>query len=141
MTLKGKIIWIDDDDDLIYPQKENLEGDGYKVEIISDVDEAIQLIRDKPNEFRGAIVDVMMDPGKELRNENHDAGFRTGLVLCQLLRNERRCPPPKLFIFTHREDPEAARDFRKLGINYYKKQHYKGRAICDLVREEFDKDE
>jgi len=137
MQSKGKIIWIDDDDDLIRPQRENLESIGYQVQVTPDVDLAIDLIRKSPIEIKGAIVDVMMDTGKTLRDEDHDAGLRTGLVLCQMLRREDRCPPPRVFIFTHRNDPKAAGEFRDLGINYYKKQHYKGNAICDLVEKEF----
>lgn len=137
MTSRGTIVWIDDDDDLIAPQKESLESIGFHVQIMADVDQAVALLRSKRGDLCGVIIDVMMDPGEALRVLEHDAGLRTGLVLCQMLRREGLCPPPRVFIFTHRNDPKAAAQFRGMGIGYFKKQHYKGAAICDLVERQF----
>lgn len=133
----NKIIWVDDDNDLIRPQSSSLLDCGYLVDVVPDVDAAIAMIKSSYPELIGIILDVMMNPGKELRDEQHMGGLVTGLVLYRYLNQKNLCPPLKAFVFSHRHDPKARTNLQKMGVNYYQKQHYKGRAICDLVKQEF----
>ena len=135
------IIWVDDDNDLIQPQSEYLQENGYHVVIVPDVDQAIDIISRSRSLIYGIILDVMMNPGTILRNEPHNGGLTTGLALFYYLREQHICPPVRAFIFTHRSDPEAANELAAFGISYHQKQHYKGKAICALVEREFDPDE
>lgn len=133
----GKIIWVDDDNDLIRPQRRGLQDDGYRVQVIPDVDHAITIISEEKDGIGGIILDVMMNPGTELRNTPHLGGLLTGLRLFELLRDRGLCPPIKTFFFTHRLDPDAADSLATYGVSYHQKQHHKGKAICALVRREF----
>lgn len=133
----SKVIWVDDDNELIRPQSVSLADRGYEIDVIPDVDVAIASIKHNRSSVLGVILDVMMNPGVELRSEPHMGGLVTGLVLFRYLRRCQLCPPIKAFVFTHRHDPQARHELEKLGVSYYKKQHYKGRALCDLVEKEF----
>lgn len=138
---KRFILWIDDDLDLLRPQRLNLLDRGYNVIIEGDVDYALEKILSDLDSIQGLIIDVMMNPGARFRTLAHQGGLRTGLLLVDYLIKEKRLTSLPIFVFTHRFDPEAAERLRlEYRINYYQKQDFKGEAIVSLVREEFDVD-
>ena len=137
MSDNNRLVWVDDDHDLISPQSNALQDCGYIVDVVPDVDKAIAVIKKNCMQLRGIILDVMMNPGVTFRKENHVGGLLTGLILFKYLRTESLCPPLKAFVFSHRFDPDAKDQLSKFGVNYYQKQYYKGKSICDLVKAEF----
>lgn len=132
------ILWIDDDLDLLRPQRLNLIDLGYNVLIESNIDHAMAKIDTDREQIRGLIIDLMMNPGALLRSRGHQGGLRTGLFFVEYLSKERRIDNLRMFVFTHRFDPEAAEKLRlQFGIGYFQKQDYKGAAIVELVQSEF----
>ena len=135
--MTNTILWIDDDHDLLRSQRMNLTEDGYNVFIEPDVDKALSIISGSREKLCGIILDVMMNPGKILKNKNHHGGLKTGLVFLEYLNEENLLQGLKVFVFTHRIDSEMSEDIQKMDVHYHLKQDHKGKKIVDLVKKEF----
>lgn len=134
------IVWIDDDKELLSQQRKALENRGYEVHQFVDVDAAIDFLKAKSDGILGVIVDVMMSPGRILRDRVDDGGLTTGLALVHYCLDQKLLKvdsSPRAIIFSYRADPMAAENMQKLGVGYFQKQDFMGRAICDLVSEQF----
>ena len=138
------IIWVNDDHEWLRNQKDHILSIGYGVEIIPEVDVALEEIQRKKDILAGIILDVMMNPGETLSQRDHDQGLKTGLVVLEYLEELqilRKSRYPGLFIFTHRLDPDAARAIQEKGYGYHQKQDFLGTKIIKLVRDEFEQDD
>jgi len=137
MLQNRQIIWIDDDIELLRPQVRNLTDYGYEIAIEPDVDVALRIVQSEMDHVGGVILDVMMNPGKILRERAHQGGLKTGLMLLEYLSESDTLRKIKIFILTHRHCPESQDAARRLGISYHQKQDFKGSQICSLVEREF----
>ena len=132
-----KILWIDDDSELLRNQCNYLREDGCDVEMVDDVDTAREKLRQQHNTYVGVILDVMMSPGRDMPEAVEDAGLTTGLHLLKRLLNENLVRPPQIFLFTHRVDAKAANAAATMNVGYYQKQDYPGSRIKRLAQKEF----
>ncbi len=139
MNKPRTILWVDDDNDLLKHNRSNLLDAGYAVDVESNVDVAIEKMKDDAEKLKGVILDVMMNPGVTLRNHDHQGGLKTGLVLLTHIRREKILDGVSIFFFSHRVDGDAVEKAETMGVRYHQKQDYKGKKICDLVFEEFGK--
>jgi len=109
---KRRILIVDDDVFYSY-YAANLLTDlgGYTVTESHDVDEALQLARQR--KFPLAIVDMKMYPGQSLDPIDTSGGHRTGLVLAREIR--KASPSTKVIIQSAALEPEAERTLSQLG--------------------------
>jgi CheY-like chemotaxis protein len=131
------ILWIDDDEDLLEPQRRNLEEAGYRIKICDGVDSAYSALRDRSHTFKGIILDVMLSPGALLANESVSGGLRTGIVFLERLQREKLLKECRLFVFSHRGFLPDSEHVNSLGYKYHLKQDHMGAKIVNLVRAEF----
>lgn len=132
-----RILWIDDDFDLLRPQRQNLVDDGYEVVTEVHIDSAINRLIEIREEYDGIILDIMMAPGEKLRNKATQGGLKTGLIFLRYLQKSGTLSRIKIFIFTHRYSVEDAQQAAQLNVGYHFKQDHKGSAIVELVQHEF----
>jgi len=133
-----KIIWVDDDVYLLRPQHQFLSEAGYEVEMVPDVDEAWEIIRENKDGSVNAIIDIMMNPGILFQNENHNYGLRTGVLFAKKLKDCNFSKRVRFFVFTHCSDNVIEREVKQLGVSFYSKQDYRGSKVVEIVNSEFE---
>jgi CheY-like chemotaxis protein len=128
-----KIIWIDDDINVLETQAEWLRKRGFELETFSNVDEAWERIRESENEVLYVIIDVMMATGAIFDSADTNGGLNTGARFLEYMDEKKILTRCHVMIFTIRDDDRARRVAERLSIPYYRKQHYKGSAIVRCV--------
>jgi CheY-like chemotaxis protein len=109
----SKILLVDDeinpgakgpDMDYMWHYAKALEEKGHDVTSVNRVDDALKQLQAKGAYFDLAVLDIMMPPGRALRNEAHLNGMRTGIHLA--LRIIREFPRLPIVILTNSRDAE-----------------------------------
>jgi CheY-like chemotaxis protein len=98
------------DMDYMWYYKIALEESGHSVTSTNSVDTAIRLLNKNPSRFQLAILDVMMRPGRALKDSKHVNGARSGIYLA--LRLAQEFPALKTVILTNSADPAISEQLR-----------------------------
>jgi DNA-binding response OmpR family regulator len=132
-----RLLWIDDDGNLLRSQIRRLTEKGYKVSVASNVDAAWEILHSTADETNGIILDIMMGTGELLHHENTKGGLITGEHFLRRLREEETLSGVKVIIYTV-TDNDSTKDYAsEIGVSYYSKQDYPGKALVDIVVREF----
>lgn len=134
-----KLVWVDDDGELLEHQIPALERAGFSVDVVSDVDAAYRYLRDKSGRYDGVILDIMMGTGDLLLGEDTNGGMTTGHQFLKRLLSEGILGKAKVIAYSIVEDPAVKSAVEALGVRFFKKQAYPGYALRSLAIQEFGK--
>lgn len=111
--MKKRILWIDDERDLIEDGSFLLRNRGYDCDGVSDNESAVRLLgTGRPYDL--IITDVARPPGMNMDPEEVEYGRKTGIFFCRRYIRTAHPDVPVLF-FTVNPDPETHRQIRALG--------------------------
>lgn len=129
------ILFIDDEPRYVVAFQDELTQDKeYQVMLISDVDKAIAFLSEHREEVELVILDIMMPPGRALRDAETKRGRRTGVPLYAALRAVASDLP--FIILTNVSDPEVEKSFEKeSNCQFLHKYEYLPHEVLDIVRE------
>lgn len=82
------ILFLDDEPSRMEVYVRDLEMSGYEVLLKSDVDIALNIIKENPASVSLLILDLMMSPGKSFREEDTNEGLRTGINFYRRVRSQ-----------------------------------------------------
>ena len=93
------ILFVDDEKRRMESYAEELRLSGYKVEIKSDVDSALDFFQENYKQIKLLILDIMMPAGNAFENVDTKYGLRTGIIFYEEIRNRNSNLP--ILIFTN----------------------------------------
>lgn len=139
------VLWVDDDFTLLDGAAQRLRENGIKVVIEPSIDEAERIVRERKEQIRGIILDLMMDPGVLLREAKHDSGFLTGFRFADYLWQSGHLTDLRVFFFTNKDavgtkySPQGMlqHDTESPEIRIEKKNRFKAIKFVTLVQERF----
>ena len=126
------VLWVDDDRFFLMRSIERFERAGIRCEFVSETDAAYARIREDGKNIEGIILDIMMEPGDILKFMDHKAGFETGFVFYDMIR-EIYTEASRVFFFTNKDSKR--RTYR--GVPIYSKFEHKSDKLIALVRRRF----
>ncbi|MGE3915177.1 MAG: hypothetical protein AB7F78_05705 [Hyphomicrobiaceae bacterium] len=132
-----RIVWLDDDGELLENAVVALRRAGYVVDMLTNVGDAWKFLEENAPTIDGLILDIMMATGELLSEENTNGGMRAGAVFLRKFLQNSATSGIKVFVYTIVEDEAVRTAVSDLKIKYFRKQSYPGQAIVQLVREEF----
>lgn len=91
MAKRKKILWADDDIDLIMDCFfDILTYGGFEVVAAKNGDEVLKILESEHNNIKLVILDIVMPPGKGLIESEYDTnrGYNTGIVLGKIIREK-----------------------------------------------------
>lgn len=102
-TTRKRILMVDDQLDYIQPYAEALEDEDFDVTLISQVDSALEMLRE--GGFDVIILDMLMPPSEGVHEDFEDLDLRKsgGWVLSQIREDERLRDVPIIFITAVRD--------------------------------------
>jgi|GEM_PF-2432795 len=104
----------------------------WRVDIASGPDVALELLRRKQNSNYGVIIlDVMMEPGKEIPHDRSDHGRDTGLILLELI-TELTGGRVSIILYTARTDLDYLRTEGRVA-DYIQKPR-SAREVANTIR-------
>ena len=115
------ILFVDDESRGIKNYVEELKLSGYEVTFKDDVDSAFGFLNENSDKIHLVILDVMMPPGKLLRDVDTDGGLRTGMRFHQKIR--KIAPKLPIIIFTNFSSEELEYE-----INQYEQSKFLRKA-------------
>src|SRR5581483_4642005 len=93
------ILFVEDEGSRVENDIEELRFCGYEVQLVTNVDQAIQFLEGRRSEIDGVICDVMMPHDQHFSAEETRDGLRTGVKLFEWAR--ARWPELPFVIFTN----------------------------------------
>ena len=106
------IVFVDDEERYVDVYIDELRDSGYTVELKTDVDSAIQFLRENHKDVNLLILDIMMPAGREFQSVDTRYGLRTGVLFYAEIK--KLCPQLPVIILTNvnREelDPEICKE-------------------------------
>jgi CheY-like chemotaxis protein len=117
---KKVIMWIEDETELgIDIRTKMLEAKGYKVELVTDIAEALNRL--KTAKFDLILLDMMMPLRRILSQEDIEYGRTAGLWLLRHMKKQQIDLP--IIVVTANPDPEVERKcISEFGVQYYLKK-------------------
>ncbi len=105
------ILFIDDESRGINSFVEELKLSAYDVILKNDVDSAYKYLEENHNKIQLVILDVMMPPGKILKDADTDDGLRTGVHFHEKIRGKFFDLP--IIVFTNFSNEELEEKINK----------------------------
>ena len=96
---KKRVLWVDDDSWNTDTYQLALQEKGFEVVFLTDVDEAMALLKDKGFNFDLVIWDLSLPPGNSFRKEPNDGGTTTGSHFFRAVKD--RSPKTPTLLFTN----------------------------------------
>lgn len=128
------ILMIDDEERWVKGYREALELEGYKVELISRVDDLDNcLVAGNKEKYQLIILDIMMASGKKYKDEDVDEGMKTGNFV--LLDIQSVWPDIPVIILTNKRDQSIAKLVSKNCIGTYMKDATDSIKLVAVVNE------
>jgi DNA-binding NtrC family response regulator len=125
---------IDDEERWVKGYREALELEGYKVELISRVDDLDNcLVAGNKEKYQLIILDIMMASGKKYKDEDVDEGMKTGNFV--LLDIQSVWPDIPVIILTNKRDQSIAKLVSKNCIGTYMKDATDSIKLVAVVNE------
>jgi CheY-like chemotaxis protein len=109
--MKPKILVIDDETKRSDSTIDELIDSGYALEIVDNVDEAMQRFEQEHQELSLVILDIMMPPGSGVGADDPLKGLRTGVKVHERLRKVDSGIP--IVVFTNVSNLDVAQAFEK----------------------------
>lgn len=114
------IIFVDDEPERLTGYIQAFELSGFKVRMITTIDDAFAILEDMPNEIEVIILDVMMPTGIGLElNETKD-GLATGIVFLEWLKKFHEQIP--VIILTNTVNAKSKFDLSHRNCEIYEKK-------------------
>lgn len=110
-----KILMVEDDLDIVDFMKEGLEAEGFTVENVKTVEDALMILNNTKVDL--IILDLILSG-------------ESGYALCKTLRSERRYQNIPIIVVTVRSTQKAKETARSLGVSDYMTKPFK---MSDLV--------
>ena len=130
----NKIIFIDDSAEKLISFIELLEFNGFCVDVVKDIDNAISLLQ-KNNDYQLVILDMIM-PYNANRIPNDDEefkGFRTGLFLLDKIK--QIIPNVPIVIFSVLRDSEIEKEaIRRGAVRYIHKSSIIFKDFLNIIK-------
>jgi DNA-binding response OmpR family regulator len=104
------ILFVDDEASRTDSYIRELKLRGHEVDVMSDVDSALEVVLKDPSSVQLVILDVMMPPGKAFRNAKTLVGLRTGICFFEAIR--RTQPALPIVVFTNVTEPSIRTRFQ-----------------------------
>ena|ERR1041384_6409494 len=115
------MILLVDDDRRTQHYQDELEYEGYKVYLQTNVDDAWRFFNKHINEIDLLVLDIVMPPGNSLKRYDTKQGRRTGVLFYDRIR--KKAPDIPIIILTVLDDDDIVKKFSmETGCWYYHKQ-------------------
>lgn len=114
-----KVLWIDEDYNILEPYREYLENEGFEVEMCGNLSEAERLV--KSIQYDLIILDVMITPTEEEELDAYnvdasDLGMQSGLVFFKRMKEHLEKSKTQVLVLTQRLDLEIRDKFIAEGL-------------------------
>ncbi len=133
--MKPLIIFVDDEPRLIDAYIRELEF-GYEVQHLSNINNLLNLLKQKSKQIKLLILDIMMPPGNILSLENTQHGLKTGLLLYETIRKDNSQLP--IIIFTNVTKDEQNEIVKKINqdkkAKFLQKEDYLPFELSDEIK-------
>lgn len=103
------LLFIDDEPEYIENYELALNDMGFEVNIISDIDEALNFIKSPPDDLEAIILDIMMSFGNSFDEKETEQGTRTGIYFYKKIREN--LPQIQIFPLTNVTDETVKNHF------------------------------
>ena len=125
---KKTVLLIDDEQSFIEPLADALEYEGHRVLKARTVWEALRVLDRESVDL--VTIDIMLDPGQELRDEinSHSAG----LFLCQEIR--KKYPKIDAFCISVISELSTIRKIKSLGVHFLRKGETPLRTVLNMLQ-------
>ncbi|CAN5766481.1 hypothetical protein BH20VER1_BH20VER1_06970 [soil metagenome] len=120
------ILFADDELHFIEGLIETVKAEGYSVLTCRDASKAIAITTTRKVDC--LIIDIMMDPGKDLQNENPQIA---GLIAIEKILKVR--PRQSIVCYSVVSDPEILRGLKKRGVLYLRKAETSAEAAWRII--------
>jgi len=125
---KKTVLLVDDDQWYLEPLIDALSYEGFKVLTASTVAGALTTLRKETVDL--VTVDIMLDPGEELKDIV--ASQTAGVYLCEEVK--KLYPQLDVFCISVVSDPETIAPIRRLGIRILNKGEASLRTVLNMLR-------
>ena len=129
-----KVLWIDDDGDLLDVQINQLADEGIDVTVAQDVDTAWKHLVEL-KEPTLVILDIMMGTGSLLKNQNTNGGISTGERFLEKMEDAGMLQLHRVMVYTIMDSASINDLTQRLNVPYYLKTDHSGKAIVKLVKD------
>ena len=116
------ILFVDDEERRMTPYVEKLEISGFKVDYYRSVDDAWTALEKQAHIYSLVICDIMMPPGRLLKDANTNGGLRTGILFYPMVR--QKVAKTHVIILTNVSTPDV-------------EKHFRSEPYCTFLRKEF----
>ena len=118
------ILFVDDEPEYIENYEIALEESAFDVEAISDVDEALDFVKENKKKIDGIVLDIMMSFGHYFDEQETAQGTRTGISFYKKIRE--MLPKIPVFVLTNVSDHKVEEYFetQENCYYYYKKKPF-----------------
>ncbi len=120
------VLFADDELHFIEGLIETVRAEGYSVLTCRDASKAIEITTTRNVDC--LIIDIMMDPGKDLRSENPQIA---GLIAIEKILKVR--PRQSIVCYSVVSDPEILRGLKKRGVLYLRKAETSAEAAWRII--------
>jgi DNA-binding NtrC family response regulator len=127
------ILFVDDEERYMDSYVMALKLSGQQVSFQTKVDNALVFFEENWNSIKTVILDIMLPPGKKINSEESQAGYRTGVILYNLMREKAKNLP--IIIFTNVSDQDVMQMFLKEeGCRFFRKSDYLPSELVEEVK-------
>lgn len=127
-----RIMWIDDDVLLLDKQIDLVKKAGWPIIKINSADDAYEEFKNNKPEYRGILLDTMMDP-TELIGPHHVSGILTGALLAKRAISEQHISRDRVVFLTNCKQQIFLDIAIEIGIPVHSKSRYHGRDLTILI--------
>ncbi len=134
MTVGSKrVLWVDDEKGLLSGYREELIEQGFDLDFVDNLDDAVKKIQDPTREYDIVIWDMSMPPGEYFRafGAQLNGGMSAGRLFHQLVR--RTSPNTKTVLFTNFRDIVVDWDNPASGEFAVAKRDYRPWRLAELL--------